>query len=662
MRFRLTRPLLCLLVLVVLLASCISVALAQGQPLPTQKDCSDFPTYPPEKSIPGGLARTIYEKASRHFRFDQNENDWKPCDFYYSELVSSLGLPEETELSRAKVQLSQANEQLLKDFYIKGYRWFEPKELSPIDRSTNRWQIRYYPGVRFTHNQMLELWYEVLSPDNNLVSTVMNNRSVLFVDDRNSRELRDRAQPILEKAVDCSRNLGVPRDIIASLLNLGCFHYISKDFAKADTCFTQAIKIARSTIPPESPALAPLVDFEALSARSLNDFDRAEKLYAESLQIRSSIDGYAKPQVAHSLVNLACLYQDWSYAQEDPNIKRKYQERAQELLKRADEIMNPPINVARYKSLRTEAAWNHDRAASSDPEIAWKYKAKARELSKQADDLQNHLVLVNSTDRSDIVRNMIDLSHGLGRPTIPTLTVNQGTDKLAAMVDFAKSISKKCETPPPPPPPEEVGLATILGNWAIPTDVVQKAVTKTMHRKETVLEGDVDVVETREEKVSPVENVSIYLCRYPDNPNSILAQIQQYGAAKGLAWAGLGDFGSTHGWPANHLQAEQLQAIIDSSALSISKKITKTDKNGDYKFEGVPKGDYLLYGSICTKSQCLIWLIPPEKISVRRVDQFRFDFIESTGIKIWEEGHPAAPATPIEYFNGTATTRSPQKK
>ena len=257
---------------------------------------------------------------------------------------------------------------------------------------------------------------------------------------------------------------------------------------------------------------------------------------------------------------------------------------------------------------------------------------------------------------------MIDLSHGLGRPTIPTLTVNQGTDKLAAMVDFAKSISKKCETPPPPPPPEEVGLATILGNWAIPTDVVQKAVRKTMHRKETVLEGDVDVVETREEKVSPVENVSIYLCRYPDNPNSILAQIQQYGAAKGLAWAGLGDFGSTHGWPANHLQAEQLQAIIDSSALSISKKITKTDKNGDYKFEGVPKGDYLLYGSICTKSQCLIWLIPPEKISVRRVDQFRFDFIESTGIKIWEEGHPAAPATPIEYFNGTATTRSPQKK
>lgn len=608
--------------------------------------CRDFPLFPSEKHEPTGLAGAIYKEARRQFHYSSS---WKYCDIYYGRLAEDLGLQVETDRRAAMNQLNAANEELLSESYISGYRWFELSELSEQDRRNNQLQIRYYPGPRFTHNQLLELWYEVVSPNNSAVTAVMNNRSIIFDKSKRAERERSNIEPILKKALNCARTMGIPRDIIACLLNLGCFNYIDSKFELADQHFREGVELARSTQPSNSPALAPLIDFEAMSARALHDYSRAEKLYLESLQIRTSIDGYAKPDVAHSLMNLSCLYSDWSCTDIDPKLVKQYSNRAAELQKRADEIMNPVENTDRASRLMDEAIKNREIAQSLDSSAGWKYKQRARELLKESEAIRNNLVLVNSTN----------LSHGLSRPTLSCMTVNQGEDKLQQMADFAQSISSKCErkeTPPSdkpfeaPLPPPEPGLATILGNWVMPKDTedAEKSASAT---------GD----NSKEKKPTAVQGVTIYLCKYPKNPDTILGQIRNFGAAKGLAWEGLGQYGSTHGWPANHIQAEQLREIIDNTALSIAKKTTLTDRYGDYKFEGVPKGEYLLYASICTKKQCLIWLIPREKITVNRVLQYRYDFLESTGIKVWEDGHPSAPTTPKEYFEGSDVKQGGQQ-
>lgn len=614
---------------------------ALDKPLASASQCRDFPLFPSEKHEPTGLAEAIYKQARSQFHYSTS---WKYCDIYYSQLAEDLGLQVEIDRRAAMDQLHAANEELLNDAYISGYRWFELSELSEQDRRNNQLQIRYYPGPRFTHNQLLELWYEVLSPNNNAVTAVMNNRSIIFDKSKRAEIERSSIEPTLEKALNCARTMGVPRDIIACLLNLGCFYYIQSNFRLADRHFRQGLELARSTQPSNSPALAPLIDFEAMSARALHDYSRAEKLYLESLQIRTSIDGYAKPDVAHSLMNLSCLYSDWSCDDIDPKQVNLYLNRAAELQNRADEIMNPSNNTDRASKLMAEAIKSHQIAQSLDSTAAWKYKQRARELLRESESLQSNLVLVNSTR----------LSHGLGRPVSSCMTANQGEDKLKQMADFAQSISSKCEQtysqPPgggkgplePPKLPPEPGLATILGNWVMPRD------PESLEAAPSSIGGN-----SKENKPTPVQGVTIYLCKYPKNPDTILGQIRNFGAAKGLAWEGLGQYGSTHGWPANHVQAEQLREIIDNTALSIAKRTTLTDKYGDYKFEGVPKGEYLLYASICTKKQCLIWLIPREKITVNRVLQYRYDFLESTGIKVWEDGHPSAPATPKEYFEGS---------
>lgn len=626
-------------------------AQAQVPPTATAVECSDFPTFPTEKSLPGGLARAIYSQISSKFQYGRS---WEYCDVYYSDLADQLGLPVETDRNRAMAQLKLANEELLSNLYLSGYRWFEPASLSQADRDSSRWQIRYYPGVRFTHGRLLQLWYEALSPDNSEVTAALNNRSVSFDNSRGYRADREAAQPILEKALNCARRLGIPRDIIACLCNLGCFYYLGGDYSQADQYFREGVELARSTTAPHSPALAPLIDFEAMSARGLTDYERAEKLYTESLQIRTAISGYYKPDVAHSLMNLGCLYADWSYKAEDPKEKRNFGMRSQDLFSRADEIMNPPTNKKLAAEWMQEAVRNHDLAALADPDQAWKYRARSRQLAADSYKLASNLVLVNSKSRADVIPNSQDLSTPpVGRPLHSCMTVNAGTGKLASMVGFAQSILEQCKEKPPEKPPEqpEPGLATILGNWSVPTDISTQANRK--DREGRIIGTDVASEKDEKNRPSQFQDVTIYLCHYPKNPQNILNQIRMYGAAKGLGWEGLGELGSTHGWPANHLQAEELQAITDNTARAIVWKTDQTDKLGDYKFENVPKGDYLLYASVCTKKQCLIWIIPKAKIEVRRVDQFRYDFVEKTGIRIWEDGHPSAPETPPEYFSGS---------
>lgn len=253
-------------------------------------------------------------------------------------------------------------------------------------------------------------------------------------------------------------------------------------------------------------------------------------------------------------------------------------------------------------------------------------------------------------------------SDSLARPAIPCLTANSGTPGMPGMIHFARSIISKYP-PPPPPPKRHDGLATILGNWAVPTEKQAQDTTVTVRRTRTVMtaDGPEQREETgKEEKEAPVENVEIFLCKYPDVKNGVLGRLGQFGTTKGLEWRGLGEKGSTYTWPANYEQANELERRLKYEALQHSFAMTKTDKQGDYHFDEIPAGSYMLFGSVCTKKQLLIWLIPGETaplgkpIVVNRIQQFRFDFIEKTGVQLWEAGHPAAPPTPPSYFQGTS--------
>ncbi|MBZ0187712.1 MAG: tetratricopeptide repeat protein [Candidatus Obscuribacterales bacterium] len=438
---------------------------------------------------------------------------------------------------------------------------------------------------------------------------------------------RESAKPLLDKAITCARSLGFPRDIVGCLCNLGCFHYLGGEYLQSEKYFAEALEVGRQAVPKDSPALAPLLDYRAFALRGLGKYELAESCYLESLQIRVGFYGYYHFDVVYSLMNLACLYFDWSSDQTTiddlpPSKRDLLCARANDILYQVDLLMNPNPDPTKELCQKALDCLLRSRESIDDPDLAWKYRKSLHFYMEQIQKHSQKMVLVNSKARIDVCPNSKNLSHNppVPRPFWPHLPANnRHTPQLPNMVAYAKDVIAKCK---PKPKKKKVrhgppGLATILGNWSIKTDIKEKSVSKSRSYDEQRLDGTWHITENVDAgKASQVEGVTIYLCHYPKNPTHVLRQLRQYGSVRGLQWSDFGRFGTTHGWPANNKQARQLVTILDSVASSISYETVPTDKNGDYVFTEVPKGDYLLYASVCTEKQCMVWLIPGEKIVV----------------------------------------------
>lgn|GEM_PF-2166376 len=503
-----------------------------------------------------------------------------------------------------------------------------------------------------------KLFNEVLSPANSEVIGMLNNMPVQFDHSKSIQKQQAEAEPILLKALRCARTLDSPQVLVDSLANLGCLYFIAMRFSESQKYFREAVEEAKAATSPESPAVAPYLEYYAMATRSVGNYELAEELYKEAFQRRTKFRGFYHGDTGYSLMGISGLYHDKAMSAEDPKLIELNTVRAHSLEVETNDQINPAEKEALVDQKMSQA-FSFLMASRKEPdrEIAWNYLKRSRELSSEVDELTKNMVLVTSRARKDVFSQSKDLFTKVPRPFYPCLPANnRAAPKLPRMVSFAQSVIARCPERMASLKPREPGLAYILGNWSIPTDVVKKSITKTMHREEHVLEGILQVSETRSEEVSPVENVPIYLCRYPVRPHNLLGRLMHHGRLRGLEWGDLGDSGTTHGWPATHEQAEKLQRELDGYAEGIAWEKTKTDTKGDFSFSDVPKGDYFLYASVCTKQMLKIWLIPEEKISVRRVSQFRYDFIPGTGATLWEAGRHSAPATPPSYFYGTQVT------
>lgn len=505
-----------------------------------------------------------------------------------------------------------------------------------------------------------KLFSEVLSPANSEVIGMLNNMPVQFIHSKTFQKQQAEAEPILFKALRCARKIGSPQAIVDCLANLGCLYFIAMRYKESEKFFRESVEEARAAADTESPALAPYLEYYAMAARACGDYDLAEELYKEAFQLRTNLQGYYHGDTAYSLMALSGLYHDKAISAEDPRQVELNMVRAHSLeCETNDQINSAGLEALIDQKMSQALSFLKESRTETNKELAWNYLKRSRELASEVDQLTNNMVLVTSRARKDVFTQSNQLFSKAPRPFYPCLPANnRSSPKLPKMISFAQSVISRC---PNRLSPQEPGLAFILGNWSIPTDAGKVSTVKTMHREEKALEGILQVSETRSEEISPVENVPIYLCKYPVRPNNLLGRLMHHGKSRGLEWGDLGDSGTTHGWPATHEQAEKLQKELNSYAEAIAWDTTKTDTKGDYEFANVPKGDYFLYASVCTKQMLKVWLIPEEKIAVRKISQFRYDFVPTTGATLWEAGRHSAPMTPPSYFFGTQVT-TPQSK
>ncbi len=506
------------------------------------------------------------------------------------------------------------------------------------------------------------LWHEVLSPKNSEVLALFNNRPFSFESGTAFHQKLDQAEPRLKEALNCAVNmLQSPRDTVGCLCNLGCLYFLSGRYDSSHKCFSEAIDAARKATSPGSSTLAPLLDYDALALRGAatttrddklrhNRYEECEARALESLQIRTKVAGYYQPDVAHTLMNLACLYHDRALDDRlcSPEERTRFSNRAHDLEIQVDQLMNPRPNKANVLLAQALEYRNRaQRTEASDPQESWEYMNQYRQLLDQADQLKTKMVLVNSRDLSN--------NPPCPRPFYPCMPVSVGMPKLPEMVAYAESIIEKCKRQsvaatitatgptviPPPPPP--AGFATVIGNWNVPSDITTRAEIATGVTSKETVEG----VERRSghgEQESKVADQEIFLCRFSDY-GALYSAISRFAASRGLE---VNDIGRT--WPANHQQAERLLLELKAVANNIKIESKKTDKNGDYEIGAdgtlhssngrIPKGKYFLYASIVTQEQCAYWILPgpTEPLTVSKVEQFRFDFQQNNALVIWTRG------------------------
>ncbi len=501
-------------------------------------------------------------------------------------------------------------------------------------------QVSNYPSYPTERT----LWHEVLSPANSAISATINNRPFSFADSKASRKELDALEPKLQQALECAKNmLNSPKDIVDAYCNLGCFYFLSGSYDQSHENFHEALGEARRAV-GTAPLVAPLLDYDTVALRAMASqerdsksrhslYERAEKQALESLQIRTENSGYHHADVAHSLINLTYLYHD--RALDDvalsPSERRKYTERARALEQRIDELMNPSSNEAEVAM--SSAILHRERSAqlaSIAPDASWEHRQESADLLAQATALKDKMVFVSTNPRT-------------GRPSNSSTITASPVAQVPKMLALAESIIQKCHKEPPPHKrkPLPLGLATIIGNWTVPSDITTKAEIATAATTKETVEG-VEKRSGRGEQSSQVADQEIFLC-----PSSKYTQlyrvIANFASSRGLAMT---DFGQT--WPANHQQAETLLLDMKQTANLIKIDSKKTDKNGDYEIGGggsaidstnqkIPKGEYFLYASIVTQNQCAIWLLPSftDRIRVTKVQQFQFDFNQGSAMVVW---------------------------
>lgn len=449
------------------------------------------------------------------------------------------------------------------------------------------------------------------------------------------------------KQLECMLNQSFVRKISLGILPLLLAALSLQPVSAADWSYPRNKTIWNEALGPDNlDALATIegrpFSFETTSPIRSKRYDNVLPLLNEALSKTAPHVTNSPEDVAHCYVNIGCFYfirGDLQLAEQ--NIRsalRIAQANAKTDSLLVAEILEYLTMVQRAQggfSRPSETSPKHYQAAENSYKVTRHLKADG--LGQSHPDIKHvnsHLAM--SYFDAMQPSKAYDLMHKTGAPDLcPFMPSRYGEDVLEKMASFAREMIDKYK-------PvfhdetntfaklKEMGIASIIGNWTVPTDITTTAKIQTKATSRETVEGS-QTMSGSGEQTSRVADVPIMLCRGSDYA-SLESIITSYGRVRGLAAE---DFGVT--WPATHKQAEDLLVSLRQAGEGFALETQKTDKNGDYEFTRIPKGKYFLFAALVTRDACGYWMRPPEFINVTQVAQFTVDFPEEQETIIWSK-------------------------
>ncbi len=111
-----------------------------------------------------------------------------------------------------------------------------------------------------------------------------------------------------QKAIALQKQLNLDLDLATSLNNLALLYDLQGEYEQAESLYVQAIELYQTLLEEQHPHVASLLDNLAGLYYSRGKYKEAEPLFLRALELRKTLLGEQHPDVATSFNNLALLY------------------------------------------------------------------------------------------------------------------------------------------------------------------------------------------------------------------------------------------------------------------------------------------------------------------------------------------------------------------
>lgn len=155
-----------------------------------------------------------------------------------------------------------------------------------------------------------------------------------------------------------------------------------------------------------------------------------------------------------------------------------------------------------------------------------------------------------------------------------------------------------------------VPIFKIQGTLRVPRDLRIISSTSTFKTTETDASGkDKQVEEIQQEKREDIDLQPVYLVGGVIE-STVYQAINDFAKERSYE---LDNFGDT--WPAIKKEADELKGRLDGIVQGQSLQVKKTDKHGDFDFDTVSKGKYMVYSSLDNGDEVIVWMVPVDVIN-----------------------------------------------
>ena len=226
-------------------------------------------------------------------------------------------------------------------------------------------------------------------------------------------------------------------DYAVSLNNLGGLYYHMGQYEKAEPLVRQSLEIQKRMLGEDHPDYALSLDNLASLYNNMGQYEKAEPLRRQSLEIRKRVLGEAHPLYAMSLNNLASLYEDMGqYEKAEPLYKQalEIQKRVKDLPDYAMSLNNlasvyvhmgqyenaEPLYMQALEIRKRVLGEDHPDYATSLNNLAELYEdmgqyEKAEPLYKQSLEIRKRVLGEDHPDYAGSLNNLAALYYDMGQ-------------------------------------------------------------------------------------------------------------------------------------------------------------------------------------------------------------------------------------------------------